>query len=188
MDGAQGGRDPPRAFHWAGGFLGGADGEESACNAEGPGSLSGSGQSPGEGNGNPLQCSCLQNSMDRGAWWGPWGCKESVRTKRLSTAQGQQTFFLGSHAYQFPSDSHLPFCALKETVMIRRITSVQFSSFTVILAYIYQSVVSLVTITQHLLGDLDQLRTQGQPGVHSHAELRVRLYIAHGLSIKVLPP
>ena len=126
--------------------------------------------------------------MDRGAWWGRWGCKESVRTKRLSTTQGQQTFFLGSHAYQFPSDSHLPFCALKETVMIRRITSVQFSSFTVILAYIHQSVVSLVTITQHLLGDLDQLRTQGQPGVHSHAELRVRLYIAHGLSIKVLPP
>ena len=125
--------------------------------------------------------------MDRGAWWGPWGCKESVKTKRLSTAQGRQTF-LGSHAYQFPSDSRLPFCALRETVMIRRITSVQFSSFIVILAYIHQSVVSLVTITQHLLGDLDQLRTQGQPGIHSYAELRVRLYIAHRLSIKVLPP
>ena len=35
---------------------------------EGLGSISGSGRSPGEGNGNPLQYSCLENSMDRGAW------------------------------------------------------------------------------------------------------------------------
>ena len=34
-----------------------------------PGSIPGLGRSPGEGNGNPLQCSCLKNSMDRGAWW-----------------------------------------------------------------------------------------------------------------------
>ena len=33
------------------------------------GSISGSGKSPGEGNGNPLQYSCLENPMDRGAWW-----------------------------------------------------------------------------------------------------------------------
>ena len=33
------------------------------------GSIPGSGRSPGEGNGNPLQCSCLENSMDGGAWW-----------------------------------------------------------------------------------------------------------------------
>ena len=33
------------------------------------GSISGWGRSTGEGNGNPLQCSCLENSMDRGAWW-----------------------------------------------------------------------------------------------------------------------
>ena len=33
------------------------------------GSISGLGRSPGEGNGNPLQCSCLENPMDRGAWW-----------------------------------------------------------------------------------------------------------------------
>ena len=38
----------------------------------------------GEGNGNPLQCSCLENPMDRGAWWGCslWGCKESDTTKQ----------------------------------------------------------------------------------------------------------
>ena len=43
-------------------------GKESACNAEDPGSIPGSGRSPGEGNGNPLQYSCLENPMDRGAW------------------------------------------------------------------------------------------------------------------------
>ena len=51
------------------GFLGGSDGKESACNAEDPGSTPGSGKSPGEGNNYPLQCSCLENPMDSGAWW-----------------------------------------------------------------------------------------------------------------------
>ena len=43
--------------------------KESACNAGDPGSIPGSGKFPGEGNGNPLQYSCLENPMDRGAWW-----------------------------------------------------------------------------------------------------------------------
>ena len=50
------------------GFPGGSDSKESACNARDPGSISGSGRSSGEGNGNPLQYSCLENSMDKGAW------------------------------------------------------------------------------------------------------------------------
>ena len=50
-------------------FPGGPDGKASACNAGDLGSISGSGRSPGEGNGNPLQYSCLENSMDEGAWW-----------------------------------------------------------------------------------------------------------------------
>ena len=41
----------------------------SACNAGDLGLIPGSGRSPGEGNGNPLQCSCLENPMDREAWW-----------------------------------------------------------------------------------------------------------------------
>ena len=41
---------------------------ESTCSAGDLGLTPGSGRSPGEGNGNPLQCSCLENSMDRGAW------------------------------------------------------------------------------------------------------------------------
>ena len=47
----------------------GSDSKESACNAEDLGSIPLSGRSPGEGNGNPLQYSCLENSMPRGAWW-----------------------------------------------------------------------------------------------------------------------
>ena len=39
-----------------------------ACNAGDPGLIPGLGRSPGEGNGNPLQCSCLENPMERGAW------------------------------------------------------------------------------------------------------------------------
>ena len=53
-----------------GGFPSGSDSKESACNAGDPrdvGSIPESGRSPGEGNGNPLQCSCLENPMDRGA-------------------------------------------------------------------------------------------------------------------------
>ena len=49
------------------GFPGGSD--ASVCNAADPGSIPGFGRSPGEGNGNPLQYSCLENPMDGGAWW-----------------------------------------------------------------------------------------------------------------------
>ena len=50
------------------GFHGGSDHKEFACNMEDLGSIPGLGGSPGEGNGYPLHCSCLENSMDRGAW------------------------------------------------------------------------------------------------------------------------
>ena len=49
-------------------FPGGSDGKESACNAGDPGSVLGSGRSPGGGHGNPLQKSSLENPMDRRAW------------------------------------------------------------------------------------------------------------------------
>ena len=49
-------------------FPGSSDGKESACNSSDPDSIPEWGQSPGEGNGNPLQYSCLENSMDRGTW------------------------------------------------------------------------------------------------------------------------
>ena len=51
------------------GFPSGSDGKESASTVGDPGLILGSGRSPGEGHGNPLQYSCLKNVMDRGAWW-----------------------------------------------------------------------------------------------------------------------
>ena len=50
-------------------FPGGSDGKKSDCSAGDPGSLPRWGRSPGEGNGNPLQYSFLENPRDRGAWW-----------------------------------------------------------------------------------------------------------------------
>ena len=52
-----------------GGFPGGSEGKESTCNAGDMGLIHGSGRSSGEGNGNPLQYSCLENPLDRRAWW-----------------------------------------------------------------------------------------------------------------------
>ena len=54
------------AYH---GFPGGSDSKESACNVGDPGSIPGLGRTPREGNSNPLQYFCLENSTDRGAWW-----------------------------------------------------------------------------------------------------------------------
>ena len=51
------------------GFAGSSDSEESACNAGDPVLIPGLGRSPGEGNGKPLQYSCLGNPMEKGAWW-----------------------------------------------------------------------------------------------------------------------
>ena len=50
-------------------FPSGLISKESACNVGDPGSIPGSGRSTGEGNGNPLQYSHLENSMDKGVWW-----------------------------------------------------------------------------------------------------------------------
>ena len=66
-------------------FPGGSEGKGSAYNVGDLGSIPGLGGSPGEGNGNPLQYSCLENPMDGGTWLGysPWGHKESDTTERL---------------------------------------------------------------------------------------------------------
>ena len=64
------------------GFTGGSDAKESARNGGDLASIPGSGSSPGGGNVNPLRYSCLENSMDGGAWVGysPWGRRESGTT------------------------------------------------------------------------------------------------------------
>ena len=66
------------------GFAGGSDSKESACNAGDPSSVPGLGRSPGKGHGNPLQYSCLENLMERGAWRATvWGVTKS-QTWQLS--------------------------------------------------------------------------------------------------------
>ena len=67
---------------------GGSEVKASACNAGDLGSIPGLGRSPGEGNGNPLQYSCLENPMDGGAWWATVYGVAKNRTwlsKRLNT-------------------------------------------------------------------------------------------------------
>ena len=64
-------------------FPGSSDGKTSANNAGDMGSIPGLGRSLGEGNVNPLQYSCLENPMDRGAWYSPWDCKELDTTEQL---------------------------------------------------------------------------------------------------------
>ena len=61
------------------GLPGGPDSKESACDAGDPGSVPGSGIFPAEGNGNPLQYSCLENSIDRG----DWQATQSVGSQRV---------------------------------------------------------------------------------------------------------
>ena len=69
-------------------YPGGSDSKESAYNVWDPGSIPGSGRPPGEGTGYALQCSCLENPRDRGAWWAAiYGVAQSrTRLKRLSSS------------------------------------------------------------------------------------------------------
>ena len=79
------------------GFLGGSEGKESTCSVGDLGLIAGLGRSPGEGHGNPLQQSRLENPMDRGAWWATvHGRKESDMTKQVSTAHKDFKGFPGS--------------------------------------------------------------------------------------------
>jgi len=71
--------------------------KESACSAGDPASIPGLGRSPGEGNGNPLQYSCLENPMDRGAWQaivhGVARVGHNLAAKPPSPNQGERRFY-----------------------------------------------------------------------------------------------
>ena len=73
--------------------------KEFACNSGDQGSIPGSGRSPGEGNGYPLQYSCLENPMDREAWWATVHgiTEESDRTQRLEQQQHQNSVTLENY-------------------------------------------------------------------------------------------
>ena len=95
------------------GFSGGSEVKASACNAGDVGSIPGSGRSPGEGNGNPLQYSCLENPMDGGAWWARVHGVAQSRTRlsnftftfiwysRRDKAKTQMYWYLIQKLYQF---------------------------------------------------------------------------------------
>ena len=68
-----------------------SDGKESACNARDPGSIPGSGKSPGEGNGNPLHYSCLENPKDKGAWGATVHGSQRVRHDWVTNTQTSNT-------------------------------------------------------------------------------------------------
>ena len=84
------------------GFPGGSDSKVSACNAGDLGSIPELGRSPGEGNGYPLQYSCLENSLDRGAWWAivhglqrvghNWGTNNTQRIVSKKEGQNMKLF------------------------------------------------------------------------------------------------
>ena len=72
------------------GFPGGSEVKASACNAGDLGLIPGSGRSPGEGNGNPPQYSCLEDPMDGGAWW---ATVHKVAKSRTQLSDFTFTFF-----------------------------------------------------------------------------------------------
>jgi len=75
---------------------------------EDPGSVPGWGRSPGEGNGSPVQYSCLENFMDRGAWWVPRDRKESDTTGQLTLSH----FHFHDKGYLMTNIKHLSAGAL----------------------------------------------------------------------------
>ena len=89
--------------------------KESACNAGDLGSIPGSGRSPGEGNGNPLQYSCLENPHGQRSLVGysPWGCKELDMTTFtfftfLSTLRDQGSLSLICHYFEWFAEPRGP--------------------------------------------------------------------------------
>ena len=73
-------------------FPGGSVSGNPPANAGDTGLIPGSGRSPGKGNGDPLQYSCLENPMDRGAWqatYSPWRCRQSDKTQHLNNKSMQ---------------------------------------------------------------------------------------------------
>ena len=89
-------------------FPGGLDLKESACNMGNLGLILGLGRSPGEGNGNPLQYSCLKNPMNRGAWQGAHATMGSNRVRHDWVTNTFTSFILNSAIQQHESAKESP--------------------------------------------------------------------------------
>ena len=110
-----------------GGFPGASDGKESACNIGDPSSIPGSGRSSGVGNSNPLQYSCLENAMDRGAsGLSSIGC---LAKKILQKVYSIKSIFLAFKKYSNLSKIVLVHCLFCVSVKL------SFSNFNFVLVY-----------------------------------------------------
>ena len=94
------------------GFPGGSDGEVSVCNAGDPGSIPGLGRFPGEGNGSPLQYSCLENPMDGGIWWATVHGVAKGRTRLGDFTSLQSSLELMSIVLMMPCNHFILCCLL----------------------------------------------------------------------------
>ena len=99
------------------GFPGGSNGKEYSCNAGDLGSIPGSGRFPGKWSGKPLQYSCLENSMDRGAWWATVHGIAKSQTCKSSFHFHSETNFVGlffkiSLALAFENESEIIKCCI----------------------------------------------------------------------------
>ena len=106
-------------------------GKESACNAEDPGSVPGSGRSPGEGNGNPLQYSCLENPMDRGVWQatvhGVARVRHDLVTKPPNTERGELQFLLLFWFWWSQIIVRIPYRGFKRLVLLQKCSNTTLS-------------------------------------------------------------
>ena len=132
-------------------FPGGSDSKASAYNVGDPGLIPGSGRSSGEGNGNPLQYSCLENPMDRGAWWATVhrvSKTESHLTNHSDLAINEET--VEAELKKFTEETEIPIVIVvdsMENVFGKRLS---FADIFTMLLFVGLAVVAVVMIVRRV--------------------------------------
>ena len=110
--------------------------KESACNAGDPGLIPGPGKSPIEGNGHPLQDSCLDNPMDRGAWWvtAQWCYKEQDITQQLKQQQQYSIVYMYHISFIYSSVEGQLSC-FRVLAIVNRVACLYVSGYMQLLNY-----------------------------------------------------